>query len=83
MKSDVNVPVKSIKKKNVEKKIFFAGVLSVTDENNVWIRIRIPIRIRIRDSVVRIPGSGSVTKCHRSTTLLVDLISAHRNVNWT
>jgi hypothetical protein len=40
---------------------FFVGIFSANDEKS---------RIRIRKSVVRIRGSGSVLKCQGSTTLL-------------
>ena len=40
--------------------------MKVTDENS---KVRKPIRIRIRQSEVRIHGSGSVPKCHGSATL--------------
>jgi hypothetical protein len=55
-KTDANVPSKSIKQKNLEKNLFFSGILKVTDEKS---------RIRIRKSVVRIQGSesGSVPEC--------------------
>jgi hypothetical protein len=46
----------------LEKNLFFVGILSATDEES---------RIRIRMSVVRILGSGSVPKCHGSTTLVL------------
>ncbi len=59
----VNVLSKSNKPKNFDKKLFFYCILSATDETS---RIRIQSRIRIRKSVVRIPGSGSVgTKMSR------------------
>ncbi len=41
----------------------FIGSLKVSDENS---------RIRIHYSEARIPGSGSVPKCHRSATLIKD-----------
>ncbi len=44
--------------------------MSATDEKS-----RIRSWIRIHNSVVRIPGSGSVTKYHGSTTLLLGLSS--------
>jgi hypothetical protein len=60
-KTDVNVPLKSNKQKE-KKTYFFVDTLSATDEES---RIRIPM------SVVRIHGSGSVPKCHGSTTLVL------------
>jgi hypothetical protein len=45
-----------------KRKLFFVGILKVTDEKS---RIRIPIRM----SVERIRGSGSIPKCHGSTTM--------------
>jgi hypothetical protein len=54
---DVNVLQKV---KNLGKKLVFVDILKATDEKS---------RIRIRNSVVRIRGSGSVLKCHGSTTL--------------
>ncbi len=55
LKTDVNVLSKSNKPKT------FFGIMSATDKKS---------RFRIRKSVVRIPGSASVPKCHVSTTLL-------------
>jgi hypothetical protein len=54
--------MKIYKKKN-EKKLgnIFVDILKTTDKKS---------RIRIRDSMVRIRGSGSKPKCHGSTTLL-------------
>jgi hypothetical protein len=49
-------------KKLLKKNLFFVGILAATDEK---------IRIRIRMSVVRIHGFGSVPKCHGSTTLVL------------
>ncbi len=57
LKTDVNVPSKNIKQKTLKE-----NLLSVTEEKS---------RLRIRKSVVRIRGSGSVSNCHRSTTLLI------------
>ncbi len=51
---------KVISKTN-DKKLFFVGILEVTDEKN---------RIRIRKSSIRIQGSGYVSKCHGSGTLV-------------
>jgi hypothetical protein len=42
--------------------MFFVGILSASDEKR-------RNRIRIRKSVEKIRGSGSVPKCHGSTTL--------------
>ncbi len=47
--------------KVIEKNFSFAGILSPTNEKR---------RIWIRKSVVRIRGSGTVPKCHGSTTLV-------------
>ena len=49
------------------KKIFF-GTLKLL---NILARICIWIRIHIRKSKVRIRGSGSLSKCHGSGTLLL------------
>jgi hypothetical protein len=46
----------------ISKNFFFVGILSVTDEKS---RIRSWIRIRIRRSMARIPGSRSVPKYSR------------------
>jgi hypothetical protein len=54
MKTDVNVPSKGKKQKNVENKTFFVGIFSATDEKSWWIRIQ----------------SGPVPKCHGSTRLV-------------
>ncbi len=52
LKNDVNVPTKSNKPKNLEKKLFFfVDVLKVIDENN---RIRICMRIIGMDPRIRI-----------------------------
>jgi hypothetical protein len=56
LKNDVNVPSKR-KKQKADKKLFFVGVMKVTDEKG---------RIRINYSVVRICESGSVSKCQDS-----------------
>ncbi len=64
VKTDVNVPSKSNKQKKLLK-TFFVDILSATDEKS---KIRIRSRIRIRKSVERIRGSGSVPKYHGSTT---------------
>jgi hypothetical protein len=63
IKTDVDVRSKStvISKKTLKKKLIFVGILSATDEKS-------RIRIRIRQSVVRTRGSGSVPTCHESTT---------------
>jgi hypothetical protein len=62
MKTDVNVHLKSKRQENFEKKnIFFVSILSATAEKS---------RIRIRKSGVLIRGSGSVPKCHGSTTMV-------------
>jgi hypothetical protein len=59
LKTDVNVPSKRIRKKNLEKTYFLlASCPPLTKE-------------RIRKSVEGIRGSWSVTKCHVSTTLVV------------
>ncbi len=61
-KNDVNVPSKRNEQKTLEEKNGFVGILRVKDENSrIW--------IRIHWSEVRIRGSGSVPKCHGSTTL--------------
>ncbi len=54
--TDVNVPSKSNKQKNLRKKnLFFVGFLTATDEKSrIWVQIF---------------GSGSIPKCHGSTTL--------------
>jgi hypothetical protein len=49
-------------KKPSGKNLFFVGILSANDEKS---------RIRIRKSVVRITGSGSVHQCHGSTTMVL------------
>ncbi len=49
---------KLLSKKNV-KKIMASCHLSVTEKSRIW----------FRKSVVQIRGSGSVPKCHGSTTL--------------
>jgi hypothetical protein len=69
LKTDVNVPwEKVIMKNTLKKNLFFAGILSATDEKT---------RIRIRKSVVRIRGSGRIRpKCHRSTTLEEPYVSS-------
>jgi hypothetical protein len=55
---------KEIRRKNS----FFVGVLKVKDENSrIWSRIR--RRIHWSEARVRGSGSGSVPKCHGSTTL--------------
>jgi hypothetical protein len=56
LKTDVNVHSKSNKQKT------FFGIMKATDENS---------RIRIRKSVVRIRGFGSVPKSHGSTKLAI------------
>ncbi len=61
-KTDVHVPSKCNKQKTLEKNLVFVGILSATDEKS---------RIRIRMSVVRIHGWGSVPKCHGSTTMVL------------
>ncbi len=58
------------------KKIFFVGILMVTDEKR-RIRQRIRIRIRIRQSQVRIRGSGSAPKCHGSGTRIFRVEKQH------
>ncbi len=58
MKYPVNVPSKSNKQKNRDKKNFFDDVLKVTDEN---CRIRIRIWIRIHTEAW-IRGSGLIPK---------------------
>ncbi len=61
--------------KNLEKKLFFVGILTVTDENS-RIRSRIRFRIRIhlsKDTRIRI-RIRSAPKCHGSRTLSVTLI---------
>jgi hypothetical protein len=67
LKNDVNVFYKK-RKKNQEKIIFKKNILKVTDGKS-----RIRIGIRISKSVVRIPGSGSVSKCYGFTTLPVPI----------
>jgi hypothetical protein len=62
LKNDVNVHSKSNKQK--KKKLVFAGILKVRDENS-----RIRIRIRIHKSKAWIRGSGSTPKWHGSGTL--------------
>jgi hypothetical protein len=64
---EVNVPYLQ---KEIGIKKFFAGILMVTDETS---RIRIRIRIWIRQSEAWIRGSGSTPKCHGSGTLLKTL----------
>jgi hypothetical protein len=49
----------------LRKKIFFVGILKFTDEKS---------RIWIFKSLVRIRGSGSVSKCHGSITLVLCII---------
>jgi hypothetical protein len=39
-------------------------------------------RIRIQKSAVRIPGSGSVPKCHGSTTLLDHVLEEYGGLEW-
>jgi hypothetical protein len=58
MKTAESEPSKSNKPK-ILKKTYFIGILSVADER----------RIRIRNPVIWISGSGSVPKCQGSTTL--------------
>ncbi len=58
---------KIISKKVKENNLFVVAILKVIDENS---RIRGRIRIRIRQSEVRIHISGSVPKCHGSATLI-------------
>jgi hypothetical protein len=57
LKNDVNVVAKKRRKKS-----FLVAILKVTEDNS---------RIQIRLSEVRICESGSVPKCHGSTTLLI------------
>jgi hypothetical protein len=60
---DVNVPSKINKQKNLGKKLFFVGIVNVTGEKSrIW--------VRIGKSVVWIPGSDFVLKCHGSGTLV-------------
>jgi hypothetical protein len=58
----VNVPSKRNKQK-IGNNFFFFGILKVLD-----VKSRIRSWIWIRKSVVRIPGSGSLPKCHGSTS---------------
>ncbi len=70
LKDDVNVPSKSNKQNNLGKKLFFVGILKVTDEKSrsqSWIRISL--------SEVRIRGSGSIPKCYGSRTLVTTRIT--------
>jgi hypothetical protein len=53
------------KQKNLEKKIYFVGIMKVTEEKS-----RIRIRISVSGFVSQWCGSGSVPKCHGSTTQL-------------
>ncbi len=57
IKNDLNVPSK-IKQQRNFKKFIFCWILKVTDEQS-----------RIRKSVILIRGSGTIPKCHGSTTL--------------
>jgi hypothetical protein len=50
---------KSVNQENLDRKLFFVGILKVTDGKS---------RNRICKSVVRICGSVSPLKCHGSTT---------------
>ncbi len=50
-----------ISKKTWKKKIIFVGIMKAIDDKS---------RIQIRKSVVRTCGSGSLPKCHGSTTLV-------------
>jgi hypothetical protein len=68
LKADVKVPSKSNKQKNFETNLIFVDILKATDEKS-----RIRILNRIRNSVVRPCGSGSVLSCHGSTTLIETL----------
>jgi hypothetical protein len=54
--------VQNNKQKNFKKNLLSVGILKATEEKG-------RIRIRIRQSVVRICGSGSAPKCHGSTKL--------------
>jgi hypothetical protein len=60
--------------RKTRKKIVFVGVLKVNDENS---------RIRIHWSEARIRGSGSVPKCHGSTTLLKTYLKTSKNSKLT
>jgi hypothetical protein len=74
LKTDVNVPTVRysefvISKKNLVKETYFWGHLEshyLPKENS---------RIRIRNPLVHLPGSGSVSKRHGSGTLLLRLRS--------
>jgi hypothetical protein len=66
-KNYVNVPSKSNKQRILEKNLFLLASWKPPDENS-------RIRIRIHKSVIRICGTGSVPKCHGSTTLLTGLV---------
>jgi hypothetical protein len=57
MKTNVNVPLKSIKQAKLENNLFFVGILSATDKTS---------RIRIRTKMSRIPN----TACSSPTVLL-------------
>jgi hypothetical protein len=60
LKNDANAPSKSKSKKL--RINLFVDIFKADEEKN---------RIRIRNSLVQIPGSGSVPKCHGFTTLIV------------
>jgi hypothetical protein len=64
LENDENVPSKRNKQKNFFLNLFFVGILKVPDEKS-------RILIWIRKSVVRIPGSGSLPKCHGMTSKLL------------
>jgi hypothetical protein len=55
--------LQKVMSKNIFKKeLLFVDIMSATDKKS---------RIRIRKSAVRIPGSGSMPKCHGSTPLVM------------
>jgi hypothetical protein len=74
----LNVSRKGKKQNNFGKKYLFVDIKSHWRKGRIWSQIR----VRIRNSVVRISRAGSVLKCHGSTTLqssnplLIDILSA-------
>jgi hypothetical protein len=61
---------KVISRKNCVKKLVFAGILKVNDENS-------RIRIQYSEAWIRGSGSGSTPKCHGSATLAQGLLARH------
>ncbi len=71
-------PSKINEQKNLGKKLFFVGIVNVTGEKSrIW--------VRIGKSVVWIPGSEFVLKCHRSflsTSNRYRLLSSISSAMW-